>query len=119
MLLSNPAGINNRREHASESSAGRSGASEGLNVSVIVPTRNEAGNVAELIRRVDAALGGQRAEIIIVDDSDDDTPVVAMQAAEFASLRVRVMHRDGRSEPAASARRCSRASRRAIRPGSS
>jgi glycosyltransferase involved in cell wall biosynthesis len=65
------------------------------NIGVIVPTRNEAGNVAELIGRVDAALEGRGAEMIIVDDSDDDTPAVAMQAAACASIRVRVVHREG------------------------
>jgi glycosyltransferase involved in cell wall biosynthesis len=95
MLLSNSAGTDNRQEQASESGGGHGSASLALDVSVIVPTRNEAGNVTELIRRVDAALSGRRAEIVIVDDSDDDTPAVAMRAAELASLRVRVLHRDG------------------------
>ncbi len=45
-------------------------------LSVIVPTRNEAGNVARLVAGLEAALAGVAAEIIFVDDSDDETPAV-------------------------------------------
>ena len=43
-------------------------------VSVVVPTRNEADNVAELVRRLERAAPGLPMEIIFVDDSTDDTP---------------------------------------------
>jgi dolichol-phosphate mannosyltransferase len=43
-------------------------------VSLVVPTRNEADNVEELVRRVDRALPDLPIEIIFVDDSTDDTP---------------------------------------------
>ena len=46
---------------------------QGTVLSVIVPTRNEAGNVAALVTRLDAALDLLDAEIVFVDDSDDDT----------------------------------------------
>ena len=42
-------------------------------VTVIVPTRNEAGNVAELVQRLGTGLR-REAEVLFVDDSDDDTP---------------------------------------------
>ena len=45
-------------------------------LAVLVPTRNEAPNIEELLRRVSAAVAGIPAEIVFVDDSDDDTPVV-------------------------------------------
>lgn len=41
---------------------------------VLVPTRNEADNVAELLRRIWVAVAGIRTEILLVDDSDDETP---------------------------------------------
>lgn len=63
-------------------------------VSVIVPTYNEEGNVAELISRVSAALAGVTAEIIIVDDSSDQTPVIARAIAETVPVDVIVIHRD-------------------------
>ena len=43
-------------------------------VSVVVPTRNEAGNVAELVRRLERAMPSLPMEIIFVDDSTDETP---------------------------------------------
>ncbi|KZE89509.1 Undecaprenyl-phosphate mannosyltransferase [Microbacterium sp. TNHR37B] len=68
-----------------------------------MPTYNEAPNVAELVRRVAAALdgagGGVRttAEIIFVDDSTDDTPEVVRLVAEQAPLPVRLIHRTVRT----------------------
>ena len=49
-------------------------------VCVIVPTRNERGNVAPLIDRLGRALAGHAAEILFVDDSDDETPAGARSA---------------------------------------
>jgi dolichol-phosphate mannosyltransferase len=46
----------------------------GESLSILVPTRNEAGNIQELLHRISAALDGVTAEIVFVDDSDDDTP---------------------------------------------
>jgi dolichol-phosphate mannosyltransferase len=40
----------------------------------VVPTRNEADNVAELVRRVERAVPNLPLEIIFVDDSTDRTP---------------------------------------------
>jgi dolichol-phosphate mannosyltransferase len=45
----------------------------GDSLSILVPTRNEARNVQELLHRIAAALDGITAEIVFVDDSDDDT----------------------------------------------
>ena len=62
-------------------------------VSVIVPTRNEAGNIRVLAERVAASLSGAgfNWEVIFVDDSDDDTPR-RIEALEDA-LRVTLLHR--------------------------
>ena len=62
--------------------------------SIVVPTYNEEGNVAELIARVDAALVGVDAELIIVDDSSDETPVIARALGPTARIDVTVIHRD-------------------------
>ncbi len=73
--------------------------SDELDVTVVVPTRNEAGNVNELLRRLDAALGSLRAEVLFVDDSDDETPAVILAAAERSSRNIRLLHREpGRRE---------------------
>ena len=63
-------------------------------VTVIVPTFNEALNVPELVRRLGLALDGVAAEILFVDDSSDNTPEVVRTVAATASLPVRVIHRD-------------------------
>ena len=41
-------------------------------VAVIVPTFNEAGNVAAVVRAVEEALAGFRWELIFVDDASPD-----------------------------------------------
>ncbi len=65
----------------------------GTAVTVIVPTFNERDNVAELVARTAAALPGQVAEILFVDDSTDDTAAEVERVAADASLPVRVIHR--------------------------
>lgn len=59
-------------------------------VSVIVPTRNEASNIRPLLARLEHALGGLDAEVLVVDDSDDATPELACQAAAVSPLPIRV-----------------------------
>lgn len=65
-----------------------------MDLTIIVPTFNEAPNVAELVRRVAEAVKSLDAEIIFVDDSNDDTPRVIAEVARTALLPVRVIHRD-------------------------
>lgn len=62
-------------------------------LTVIVPTRNESGNVAPLIARLGEALGDIDAEILFVDDSSDTTPQQVRSTAVTASLPVRLLHR--------------------------
>lgn len=81
-------------------------------LTVVLPSYDEAGNVAEMVRRLDAALapgvgGGtghrddagsgphRRPEVLYVDDSRDDTPARVREAATTARhVDVRVIHRD-------------------------
>ncbi|HMM42480.1 MAG TPA: glycosyltransferase [Thermomicrobiales bacterium] len=96
--------LNQERDKATkrEAGAGPAGALEGLAlsragidhiaVSVIVPTRNEAGNVAALVRRLEHALPSV-AEVIFVDDSDDDTPAAIAAERDRARMPVRLLHR--------------------------
>ena len=65
-----------------------------VQLSIIVPTFNEAPNVAELVRRVSIAVDGIDAEIIFVDDSTDDTPEVIAAVAADAAIPVRCLHRE-------------------------
>lgn len=62
-------------------------------LSVIVPTRNEAPNVEDLIRRTAAACDGLAAELVFVDDSTDQTPEVITRVASGSKLPVRVIKR--------------------------
>ena len=84
-----------RRANVAQVAAPPSGRARPPTVSVVVPTRNEAGNVAPLVRRLGAALAGglYDAEIIIVDDSDDDTPVVVRGLQPPTGLDLSLVHR--------------------------
>lgn len=68
-----------------------------IDLSIIVPTFNEAPNVRELVRRVTSAVSGMDAEIVFVDDSTDDTPDVIRAVAAEATLPVRLIHRTDRT----------------------
>ncbi len=65
-----------------------------MQLTIIVPTYNEAPNVAELVRRVQAATTAIDAELLFVDDSTDDTPEVIREVAATAAMPVRLLHRD-------------------------
>ena len=70
-----------------------------LDLSVIVPTRNEAGNIELLLTRIQNAFSGTSTagsalEVIFVDDSTDNTPQVVDEAAKlFPDLHVHLIHR--------------------------
>jgi dolichol-phosphate mannosyltransferase len=66
-----------------------------FDTTVIVPTYNEGANVRPLVDRLSAALRGRSVEILIVDDSTDDTPQQVARAAADADLPVRLIHREG------------------------
>jgi dolichol-phosphate mannosyltransferase len=64
-----------------------------IDVSVVIPTRNERGNVKHLIRRLESVLSQQSSELIFVDDSTDDTPEFIAEVAKSSALPILVMHR--------------------------
>ena len=64
---------------------------DSVDVSVVVPAKDERDNLAPLIGEIDAALGGKYDyELIYVDDGseDDSFAVLCELKARFASLRV-------------------------------
>ena len=65
-----------------------------FDLSIIVPTRNEAGNVHALLEHLNQVLTGTHAEVLFVDDSTDETPQ-AVEAAipQFPALTIRLFHR--------------------------
>jgi dolichol-phosphate mannosyltransferase len=63
-----------------------------LALSVVIPTRNEAENIPELVLRLNQRLDVP-AELVFVDDSSDHTPEVIAAAATWSQLPVRLLHR--------------------------
>jgi dolichol-phosphate mannosyltransferase len=63
-------------------------------VSVVVPTRNEAGNVRPLLDRLAAHQPDVIGEVLFVDDSDDDTAAVIEVEGAGRPFAVRVLHRE-------------------------
>jgi dolichol-phosphate mannosyltransferase len=63
---------------------------------VVVPTFKERGNVAELVRRLDAALTGIAWEAIFVDDNSPDGTAAAVKEIAARDTRVRCLKRVGR-----------------------
>ena len=55
-------------------------------VAVVVPVRNEAGNVAPLVTEIAAALAGQWPfEVVYVDDGSSDGTACRAEAADGAA----------------------------------
>jgi dolichol-phosphate mannosyltransferase len=65
-----------------------------MELTVIVPTRNERGTIEKLVDRVGETLTPLRLdyEVLVVDDSDDDTPDLVRRSAD-AGAPVRLCHR--------------------------
>ena len=61
-----------------------------IEISILVPVMNEAGNIRPLVEEICAALKGRRFEIIYVDDASTDhsRAELADCAADIAELRV-------------------------------
>jgi dolichol-phosphate mannosyltransferase len=87
--------------HTSNPNSARTAVSEspplpGPQLSVIVPTLNEAGNIAALVDKLRQVLHGLDWEVIFVDDdSRDATRSVATELAR-TDRRIRLLHRIGR-----------------------
>ena len=62
-------------------------------LSVVIPTRNEAGNIAPLLSRIEQATKGIATEVVFVDDSTDDTPAVITRLKNQFSLQVKLVSR--------------------------
>jgi dolichol-phosphate mannosyltransferase len=65
-------------------------------LSIIVPTFKERGNVAELVRRLDAALAGIAWEAVFVDDNSPDGTAAVVKDIAATDPRVRCLRRVGR-----------------------
>jgi dolichol-phosphate mannosyltransferase len=71
--------------------AGERGSKKAL-LMLVVPTRNEAGNVPALVRELRQSLSGIDYRVLFVDDSTDETPEVIRGLAEEDG-RITLIHR--------------------------
>lgn len=87
---------------AASGPAAAGGGAASPTVSVVIPVRNEAPNIAPLVAEIEAALAAVPHEIVYVDDgSSDDTPA-ALRAARDAGAPVRaIRHRASCGQSAA------------------
>lgn len=65
-------------------------------LSVIVPTFNEAGNVRLVVEAIDAVLKNITWEVVFVDDDSTDATTLALRELALKDARVRLLHRVGR-----------------------
>ncbi len=68
----------------------------GAELTVVIPTFKERGNVAELLRRLDVALAGISWEAVFVDDNSPDGTAQAVKDIAARDNRVRCLLRIGR-----------------------
>lgn len=66
---------------------------EAIELSVIVPTRNEADNIEPLLTRLGAALRDEKYEVVFVDDSTDQTPEVIRALIATSSTNISLVAR--------------------------
>jgi dolichol-phosphate mannosyltransferase len=71
-------------------------AAKAADLALIVPTFNERDNVAELVKRFDAALAGLAWEVIFVDDDSQDGTLAELKRLSRSDPRVRFIQRIGR-----------------------
>src|SRR5690242_21907927 len=65
-------------------------------LSIVVPTRNENGNVALLVLQLSRALGSLSWEVIFVDDDSSDGTAATVRSLARRDPRVRCLRRIGR-----------------------
>ena len=67
-----------------------------LELAIILPTLNESGNLAPLIKRIEASLGDVGWEVLVVDDNSTDGTADEARSLALDDPRVRAIQRIGR-----------------------
>lgn len=83
-------------------------------ISIVIPARNEATNIEELLDGIEASLSGRDFEIIVVDDASDDGMEAILRARMARSACLRVLRNDCSGGQSAAVHSGVRAARGAI-----
>ena len=67
-----------------------------VELAIVIPTFNEAGNFEELVRRLERALEGINWEAVFVDDDSPDGTAAGLHALSARHPRIRCLRRIGR-----------------------
>ncbi len=81
-----------RGDHATTNGSNGAHAATPL-LSIVVPTKHEAENVAPLLDRLRCVADVAEVEVVFVDDSDDETPDTIRAAAASFTAPVALVHR--------------------------
>ena len=76
----------------------------GIEISVLVPVMNEAGNIRPLIDEIVAAMTGRHFEIIYIDDASTDSTADELADSQRAIPQLRVMRHEQRAGQSAALR---------------
>jgi glycosyltransferase involved in cell wall biosynthesis len=83
----------NEQLHGQRKLSSSSSVDNRFSLSVIIPTRNEAGNIIPLLSRIGRAVAGISTEVIFVDDSSDDTAEVIRNSISNSRMQVNLIVR--------------------------
>lgn len=67
-----------------------------VEISIVVPTYNESGNIQNLLQAVSKTLGGYDYEIIVVDDNSPDGTARIVQDRATEDYRIKLLVRSGK-----------------------
>lgn len=83
-----------------------------MDISIVIPVRNEAANIAPLVREIRAALDGRLDyEIVYVDDGSEDSTAAELRALKAGFPRLRALRHGRRAGQSAAIRTGVRAAR--------
>jgi dolichol-phosphate mannosyltransferase len=83
-------------EHAAVAADRHPGIVPGVELTLVVPTRNERDNIVPLVGRLSNVLAGIAWEVIFADDDSTDGTIAEVTRLARRDRRVRLLHRIGR-----------------------
>ncbi|MDG1030875.1 MAG: glycosyltransferase, partial [Alphaproteobacteria bacterium] len=79
-------------------------ASEKVEISVLVPVMNEAGNIRPLMNEIAAVFAGRSFEILYINDGSTDNTAKELAEAGAAIPELRILNHENRSGQSAALR---------------